>query len=522
MGIFAAVRLVKPPSKPEPAPEGPSPHEIQGEGPKAGQDETIWPEPNTDAQTILDYRIGGLYLGMSRQEVLDLLGEPASKEKAVYSDGSVHESWRYKLSDAQTSREDFTLDLADAGDGWILNAIICFENCTLALPHGIRMGMTNEELLEVWPELRKEFLVDSRIALTEYDGTEHPATSYTQYHEHLHFGMILNDNKFDYLSLGTYYPDPPWDEPASDEDTKKLLDYRFGPLYLGMPFDDVKALYGEPTVTSNSGPITYEDGIARDSAGYKLAEGTERRSDLSLQLADAGDGWVVNEILLWENCGLELPHGVKLGMTDAELRAVWPEIAEEARYEADAGEGEKNGMKYTCSSYSQSSGHLRFGIYLENGVVYCVDLGLYYEDPPWEVDTPAPEEPYSFSSGEITVWRRTDEGWESTLKTEHGAKVLETVFSIEDLVPLEDELWPVQYVVDFQNGTVCLVCAPQEGVTAGPNTPPDAWGAVYHLEDRDAFEASMAGGEAAPQGLTRLETCIFPYGTWDTLSEAFE
>ena len=308
----------------------------------------------------------------------------------------------------------------------------------------------------------------------------------------------------------------------ANADAETILGYRFGPLYLGMPFDDVKALYGEPAVTSNSGPITYEDGIARDSAGYKLAEGTERRSDLSLQLADAGDGWVVNEILLWENCGLELPHGVKLGMTDAELRAVWPEIAEEARYEADAGEGEKNGMKYTCSSYSQSSGHLRFGIYLENGVVYCVDLGLYYEDPPWEVDTPAPEEPYSFSSGEITVWRRTDEGWESTLKTEHGAKVLETVFSIEDLVPLEDELWPVQYVVDFQNGTVCLVCAPQEGITAGPNVPPDAWGAVYHLEDRDAFEASLAAGEAVPRGLTCLRQCVFPYGTWDTLSEAFE
>ena len=80
----------------------------------------------------------------------------------------------------------------------------------------------------------------------------------------------------------------------------------------------------------------------------------------------------------------------------------------------------------------------------------------------------------------------------------------------------------MRYVVDFQNGTVCLVCAPAEGVTAGMNHPPEAWGEVCRLEDRDAFDASLAAGEAIPQGLTPLERCIFPYGTWDTLGEAFE
>ena len=50
----------------------------------------------------------------------------------------------------------------------------------------------------------------------------------------------------------------------------------------------------------------------------------------------------------------------------------------------------------------------------------------------------------------------------------------------------------------------------------------DAWGAVYHLEDRDAFEASLAAGGAVPQGLRCLEQCVFPYGTWNTLGEVFE
>lgn len=351
VGIFAAVRLVKPPSKPEPAPEGPSPHEIQGKGPKAGQDETIWPEPNTDADTILGYR--------------------------------------------------------------------------------------------------------------------------------------------------------------------------FGPLYLGMPFDDVKALYGEPLNPAFEATVL-EDGIARAYVSYKLSEDSEQYSDLGLDIADAGDGWVVNNIYLSTDRDFDLPHGVKIGMTDAELHAVWPEITEEAAYNADAGFGEENGIEFTCTSYSQFNGHLGFTINLQNGVVDSVDLGRYYEEPPWEMDTPAPELPYDFSSGEITVWRRTDEGWESTLKTQRGAKMLETIFTIEELVLLEEIPEDIRYAVDFRNDTVCLVCAPEEGITYGPNVPPDAWGAVYHLEDRDAFEASLAAGEAVPRGLTCLETCIFPYGTWDTLAEAFE
>ena len=139
------------------------------------------------------------------------------------------------------------------------------------------------------------------------------------------------------------------------------------------------------------------------------------------------------------------------------------------------------------------------------------------------MDTSAPEEPYSFFSGEITVWRRTEEGWQSVRPPEgRETKQIEMQFFIEELVPLEQDLSEIRYVVDFHNDTVCLVCAPEEGITDGPNAPPDAWGAVYHLEDRDAFEASLTAGEAVPRGLTCLETCIFPYGTWGTLNKACE
>ena len=315
--------------------------------------------------------------------------------------------------------------------------------------------------------------------------------------------------------------DPCYPEPNTDAQT--ILDYRIGGLYLGMPFDEVKALYGEPMNPSFDPTVLEdEDGIARAYVRYKLSEDSEQYSDLALDIADAGDGWIVNSIYLSTDRDFDLPHGVKIGMTDAELRDVWPEITEEAAYNADAGFGEENGIEFTCASYSQFNGHLGFTINLQNGVVDSVDLGRYYEEPPWEMDEPLPEAPYDFSSGEITVWQRTGGGWESVQKTGQGAKMLETIFTIEELVLLEQVPDEIRYVVDFQNDTVCLVCAPEEGITAGPNTPPDAWGAVYRLEDRDAFEASLAAGDAVPQGLICLKQCVFPYGTWDTLGESFE
>ena len=530
VGVFAAARLAKPDAKPEAAPQGPSPNEVAEDGPREGPDKSDYPEPNADAQTILDYRIGGLYLGMPQQEVLDLLGEPTTKgDPYAFTDGSSREFWGYKLSEARTTQDDFSLGFADEGDGWVLNEILCFENCTLELPHGIRMGMTNTELLSVWPELETEFSVDGGVGEVEMSKTgqeiEHYVTSYSQHHEHLGFGIILEDDAVNFVRLGTYFEDL-WDEespyPETNADAQTILDYRIGGLYLGMPQQEVLALLGEPTDRSKGDPVILEDGSARDTWWYKRSDDPERLSDFQVQFADKGDGWVVNEIVVYNDFALSLPHGIRLGMSDAELRAVWPEITEDATYDADAGGGEENGVAYRMTSYSQSNGVQWFNVDLKNGAVCYVYMGPYYEWPPWDLDAPAPEEPYDFSSGEITVWRRTDSGWEAVRKTEHGAKLLETIFSIEDLVPLERDPDEVRYVVDFQNGTVCLVCPPAEGVTAGPNHPPEAWGGVYRLEDRDAFEASMAAGDAVPQGLTPLEQCIFPYGTWEALGEAFE
>lgn len=300
--------------------------------------------------------------------------------------------------------------------------------------------------------------------------------------------------------------DPSTPEPNADAQT--ILSYRFGPLYLGMPRQEVIDLYGEPFIRSNSGPITYEDGITHDSWDFRLTDDPERRSDVTLGFADAGDGWVVNEIIIWQDCGLELPHGIRIGMTDSELKSVWPELSTEFAFEHD---GDLDGAgAYPFTSYCQFTGHLRFGIDLRDGVVYAISLGRYYDDPPLDFDETPAEAPYSFASGEITLWQRTDGSWQAVQAADRQAKQVEVLFSIEALIPLGEAPDTAQYAVDFHNGTVCLVCAPDEQ------------GGVYRLDDREAFEASLTAGETPPQGLRLLEQCRFPTGVWALLESLFD
>ena len=341
--------------------------------------------------------------------------------------------------------------------------------------------------------------------------------------------LIPQPEKPGSVSQGPSPYEPAYEEPGDDKDescwpepntdTQTILDYRLGDLYLGMPRQEVLDLYGKPTDQSKGGPVILEDGSARDTWWYKRSGDPAHMCDFQLQFADKGSGWVVNEISVYNDFALDLPHGIRIGMTNEELLSVWPELETTSDVWRDDGPSDSESTVHPIIRYSQYCRHLQFEIRLEANRVEAVRLGTFYEDP---MDAPGSGLPYSFSSGDITVWRQTDSGWDSVQKADRGAKMLETIFTIEELVSLEQAPGEIRYVVDFQNDTVCLVCAPEEGITSGPNTPPDAWGAVYHLEDRDAFEASLAAGDAVPQGLRCLEQCVFPYGTWNTLGEVFE
>lgn len=303
----------------------------------------------------------------------------------------------------------------------------------------------------------------------------------------------------------TDYPEEPEEGAEPGRVTREtLLAYAFGPLKLGMPREELTALYGEPDSRSNTGPVTYEDGITRETWGYRLSGDAQSRTDFTLELADDGSGWVLNEIFLWTDCGLALPHGIHAGMTEEELLAAWPEIRDSFAYSRDGISRDSSGTRY-ISVYTQGSGDLWFTISLTDGVVDAVSLGPYYRDPPLEQEDPEEEPPDRFSSGNITVWKRTAGGWVPSDYDGHDAKWLEVQFSIEELVSISDTPEDAAYLVDFRNGTAAALWDRNER------------GAVYRIEDEQAFSEALKAGVFPEDAMTMLDKCRFPAGVWNLL-----
>ncbi|MBR0142588.1 MAG: hypothetical protein IJM21_00255 [Clostridia bacterium] len=299
--------------------------------------------------------------------------------------------------------------------------------------------------------------------------------------------------------------------PNADRET--LLGYRIGGLYLGMPYTEAEKLLGKPKTASNSGPDLLPNGITRDSVSWNLSGTAARRNDLTIAIADAGDGFVVDEIDVWADADLSLPHGIRIGMTREELLEAWPELETDCiRYEGNAAE---NGVDY-CAYEQYAGDELRFLIDLEldNGrfVVKYLTLGTFYKGPTLDEDA-AEEPPYDFrfhgnpESRSFTLWRNSGGAWSETELKNPEAKRVEVQFGIEDLGACSGEPCVPVWFVDFHNGTVAGVFDRNEA------------GFVAKLEDPDAFARALENGESdlASFGLAKIEGCVFPAGVWDLL-----
>ena len=173
---------------------------------------------------------------------------------------------------------------------------------------------------------------------------------------------------------------------GSDDVTDQLGSMMLGPVRLGMSEAEVLAALGPADDTSNSGPVTYEDGITRFSWFYNLSGSADVHYDLQITLADDGSGYVVDEIFATEHSGLTLDHRITLGDSESQIQQLdLPyEMTEETRSETDAG-----GQEYSTvvHHYSIRSGDRWLNIDTEDGIVECIDLGRWYYTPPYE-ETP--------------------------------------------------------------------------------------------------------------------------------------
>ena len=277
---------------------------------------------------------------------------------------------------------------------------------------------------------------------------------------------------------------------------QSLLETQLGPVTLGMPASDVLSLLGEPLEKSDGYYVCTDKGEYLYAAWrYNFTNDPDVHYDVILQMADLGDGLVLNEIMTFGTSDWALPDGVKNGSTAEEAIAAYPDA--QLQY---------NGVDGSLSAIVLEAGHVHLHILIENDVVTNITLGTYYEDPGWVDETSYEEPVYSFASSDIVVYQKASDGWISYHMKDKAAKKLEAVLGIQAFTPIDTAPEP-RYYLDFQNGTVVMLGEDRLS------------GAVYTCGDLAGLRAAMEKGEDPAPYLTYITVCAFPAGTDEAVQE---
>ena len=276
---------------------------------------------------------------------------------------------------------------------------------------------------------------------------------------------------------------------------QSLLETQLGPVTLGMPASDVLSLLGEPLEKSDGYYVCTDKGEYFYAAWRYNFTNDPDVLDVILQMADVGNGLVLNEIMTFGTSDWALPDGVKNGSTAEEAIAAYPDA--QLQY---------NGVDGSLSAIVLEAGHVHLHILIENDVVTNITLGTYYEDPGWVDETSYEEPVYSFASSDIVVYQKAADGWISYHMKDKATKKLEAVLGIQAFTPIDTAPEP-RYYLDFQNGTVVMLGEDRLS------------GAVYTCEDLNSFRAAMEKGEDPAPYLTCLTVCTFPAGTDEAVQE---
>ncbi len=274
-----------------------------------------------------------------------------------------------------------------------------------------------------------------------------------------------------------------------------LLETTVGPVTLGMPASDVLSLLGEPLEKSDGYYVCTDKGEYFYAAWRYNFTNDPDVLDVILQMADVGNGLVLNEIMTFGTSDWALPDGVKNGSTAEEAIAAYPDA--QLQY---------NGVDGSLSAIVLEAGHVHLHILIENDVVTNITLGTYYEDPGWSDETSYEGPVYSFVSSDIVVYQKVADGWTSYHMKDKAAKKLEVVLGIQAFTPIDTAPEP-RYYLDFQNGTVVMLGEDRLS------------GAVYTCGDLAGLRAAMEKGEDPAPYLTCLTVCTFPAGTDEAVQE---
>ena len=164
------------------------------------------------------------------------------------------------------------------------------------------------------------------------------------------------------------------DTPADSVET-----WTIGPLTLGMTGDEIQNILGAPDLESNSGPVEYEDGSLRVCWFYQIDNAPGQLYSVKLDLADFGNGWRLDEVTVWPNVEWNTAEGIGIGSTEDEVRAAYPDA------ETKDSTLVQDDVEIPRTFFAIGEGRTKLWIMVRDGKVAYLDLGTFFEEPPFEV-----------------------------------------------------------------------------------------------------------------------------------------
>ena len=169
-------------------------------------------------------------------------------------------------------------------------------------------------------------------------------------------------------------------ETTTDTPADSVETWTIGPLTLGMSGDEIQESLGAPDAESNSGPVEYEDGSLRVCWFYQIDNAPGQLYSVKLDLADFGDGWRLDEVTVWPNADWKTVEGIGIGSTEDEVRAAYPDA------ETKDSTLVQDDVEIPRTFFTIGEGRTKLRIMVRDGKVANLNLGTFFEEPPFEVE----------------------------------------------------------------------------------------------------------------------------------------
>ena len=286
------------------------------ESPREPEASGGWEDSDPIAARILATELGGLRLGMKREDVRAMLGEPDSTNNAgeiQREDGVWEVCWFYHTSDSADVLYDLRLRFTNTGmrdgSGWVLSKVWAQSPCDWTLDTGIGIGSPQEAVDAAYPDA-----VWTHEAMIEND-QEIPYDLYELTSGDLFMLIRVEAGEVSHISFGGLNAYHFWDknEPTPADP------------YTFTPYD-----------TLSGGTVT---AYSRTESGWEKQVLTEKRAKLlviTLNIMDPEPSAVRGEPVIW----LEFESGGVAALYDESGAGAIYRLEDPSAFEAALSSGE--------------------------------------------------------------------------------------------------------------------------------------------------------------------------------------